>query len=225
MKTALLIFAKQPLPGKVKTRLTPPLTPEEACQLYHCMLLDTLSKVLPQVSVDRFLCYVDEGDAAGFMRTISPDTALLPQVTGDLGERMAAAFRQMFVQGYDGVIIIGTDMPDLPMEIIRSACTWLENSSQDVLLGPAEDGGYYLVAMKQLHEELFRDIPWSSDKVLCSTLARASAAGLEIELLPVWYDIDTPEDLRRPELRAEQSPAIRTREFLSRLDYLSTSTS
>jgi rSAM/selenodomain-associated transferase 1 len=213
-KKALIIFAKRPAAGKVKTRLTPPLLPEEAAELYRCMLGDTLAKAARLDDLDRYLFYEEEAGAATYFSGIAGGMTFLPQQGSDLGERMAAAFRRLFAEGYGVVAIIGTDSPDLPPEFVREAYRMLESGSADVVFGPSEDGGYYLLAMKQLHEGLFRDVPWSSDDVLHKSLEHAAAAGLRVTLLPVWHDVDTADDLRRPELLDEGNGAPQTREFL-----------
>jgi rSAM/selenodomain-associated transferase 1 len=211
---ALLVFAKQPTPGRVKTRLTPTLLPAEAAKLYHCMLQDTLTKAKSLAGAARFIFYVDEDGAADYFRGIAPGAELFPQEGETLGDRMENAFARAFARSFQRVAIIGTDSPDLPPGFIESAFALLGNENVDVVFGPAEDGGYYLLAMKRLHGELFRGISWSSGSVLADSLARCAAAGLTVELLPVWYDLDTVEDLQRPALVAELTDAPLTRAFI-----------
>lgn len=211
---ALLVFAKPPTPGRVKTRLTPPLSHAEAAELYSCMLKDTLAKAKSLPGAERFVLYADEEGAVEYFRGIAPDVELFPQEGGTLGDRMERAFARAFARGFRRVVIIGSDSPDLPPGIVESAFALLCKENVDVVFGPSEDGGYYLLAMKRLHGELFRGIPWSSGSVLEDSLARCAAAGLKVELLPVWYDLDTVADLRRPGLLVATNGAPLTREFI-----------
>ena len=210
---ALILFARYPRPGSVKTRLSPPFTPEEAAALYRCMLLDTIAAVSRLDTIDRYLFYVADPDAVDYFRSAAKEMTSLPQCDGDLGERMAGAFRLLFGNGYREVAIIGSDAPDLPEEFIAEAFQSLDDGT-DAVFGPAGDGGYYLLAMKQLREELFREIPWSSGEVLGRSQKVAEENGLQVALLPLWHDLDTVEDLLRPELLKEETGAPLTREFV-----------
>ena len=213
---ALIIFAKQPAPGAVKTRLAPPLTPETAAELYACMLQDTLDMALHLAGITPFIFYQGGAGAAGFFAAAAPGIAAEPQQGRDLGERMKRAFAAIAARGCREIAIIGTDAPDLPAGYVVAAFTQLEDEHTDVVFGPAADGGYYLLAMKRVWDELFLDIPWSSAAVLAVSAAKAKAAHLGVALLPPWYDLDTPADLERPALRAANSTAARTGEFLRR---------
>lgn len=211
---ALIIFAKQPLPGAVKTRLVPPLSPEDAAELYACMLQDTLALAQQLVGITPFIFYQDSPGAADYFATVAPGVAATRQEGEDLGERMQRAFTEIFSRGFSEVAIIGSDAPDLPAEYVYEAFTQLEYEHTDVVIGPAADGGYYLLALKRVWAELFTAIPWSSADVLAATLARAGDAQLGVARLPLWYDLDTPEELKRAALRGEQSPAVMTGAFL-----------
>lgn len=214
MKKALIIFAKRPTPGRVKTRLTSVLSPEEAAELYHCMLLDTLAKAEGLADPDKFLVYEEAGGAAPYFQEIARGMEVFPQRGNDLGERMKDAFQQAFARGYAAAAIIGTDSPHLPAPFVEAAFDRLADPAIDVAMGPSEDGGYYLVAMKRVHGELFRDIPWSKGEVLEKSLGKAAESGISVTLLPRWHDVDTAEDLQRPELLDAGNGAPRTREFL-----------
>ena len=213
LKKALIMFAKRPVPGRVKTRLSPPLSPGEAAELYRCMLLDLLAKGGALAGVDPWLFHEPDAEAAPFFAEVAPGMPCAPQDGTDLGERMANAFRRL-ATGYGGIAIIGTDLPDLPMAYVEEAFRRLDAGEADAVLGPADDGGYYLVAMGELHAELFRDVPWSSEEVLATTLARAEEAGIAVSLLPVWHDVDTVDDLQRPELLDAANGTPLTREFI-----------
>ena len=209
MKSVLAIFAKTPLPGRVKTRLAPQLSAEEGAELYRCMLLDTLAKV-GNLPVDTVIFY--DGDERLFQE-LAPDVQLFPQYDGGLGERLESAFTLLSSLGYGPRVVIGTDAPDLPLGFVEDAFLLLQGGS-DVVFGPAEDGGYYLVALSGASGGLFRDIPWSSAQVLAVSQQRANEGSLATALLPTWYDVDNYEDLLRPGLLDPANGAPLTRGFL-----------
>jgi rSAM/selenodomain-associated transferase 1 len=216
LKKALVIFAKQPVPGKVKTRLVPPLTFAQAAELYCRMLDDVLALTASVSDVTRSLFYDGSEDAARFFMEKADGLKCFPQQGKDLGERMAEAFREILAMGHGPAVLIGSDSPDLPHIIIEDAFARLEKGDSDAVFGPTCDGGYYLVGMTRPFQELFVDIPWSSDRVMQETLERANATGVRYSLLPRWADVDTEADLLRPELRDVLSSASRTREFLEK---------
>lgn len=213
MKRAIAIFAKTPIPGMVKTRLTPPLSPEQGADLYRCMLLDTIARVR-SLAIDTFICY--DGDEQ-FFRRAAPGAGLIPQHHGGLGTRLECAFTALDSLGYRARVVIGTDAPDLPLALIREAFDVMEAGS-DVVFGPAEDGGYYLVALNGPHGDLFKDIPWSGADVLERSLERAREGEFSATLLPSWYDVDCYEDILRPGLSDPSNGAPLTRAFIGELD-------
>jgi rSAM/selenodomain-associated transferase 1 len=217
MNNALIIFARKPVPGKVKTRLIPHLSAGEAAQLYHCMLTDILNKSVSICETDKILFYEDGRETEDYFRANFPSFTVYPQQGEVLGMRMQTAFDHTFAMGYRSVAIIGTDSPDLPAAHIEESFRLLEKGGADVVFGPAEDGGYYLLAMKRTHGELFRGIDWSSGQVLRQSLAKAELSGLSCKTLPVWYDVDTPADLERPGLADTGNCAPLTRRFLEQL--------
>jgi uncharacterized protein len=216
LKRALLIFAKCPFPGKVKTRLVPPLSPEQAAQLYHCMLRDVLAKTATLSDSVFYLFYEESDGAREYFAESARDMTCRPQRGKDLGERMAEAFSEVFAMGHVTAVIIGTDSPDLPRSFIEEAFARLERREGEAVFGPSEDGGYYLAGMTRLHRELFRDVPWSSGTVLQESLKRAKEAGIAVSFLPRWYDVDTAADLERPELLDENNDAPLTRAFIGK---------
>jgi uncharacterized protein len=209
MNDVLGVFAKSPLPGKVKTRLTPALSPEEGAELYRCMLLDTIARVRT-LPFDTVVFYEGNED---FFREAAPGLRLIPQLGGGLGERLEGAFAALGSLGYRARVVIGSDAPDLPLTFIEEAFHLLEGGS-DAVFGPAEDGGYYLVGLSGAPGDLFRDIPWSSPQVLATSRQRAREAGLVTALLSPWYDVDSYQDLLRPGLLAMENGAPLTRGFL-----------
>jgi hypothetical protein len=197
--TALGIFAKAPVPGQVKTRLCPPLTPDEAATLHGSFVLDTIERTKAAVGklkldMDRYLACAPSSDHVFFkIMEERQGVKLIDQVGDDLGARMHHVVETMFSRGYRQTIIIGTDVPTVPLEYLRQALTLLED--HDLTIGPALDGGYYLIGMNKPMPELFMDIPWSTDQVLRLTQEKAVVHGLKTALLERWRDVDTLDDL------------------------------
>jgi hypothetical protein len=196
---ALVIFAKAPVPGQVKTRLCPPLTPDEAATLHGSFVLDTLERTKVaatrlDVPFDRYLACAPSSTHVFFkIMEERQGVRLIDQEGDDLGHRMKRAFEAMFARGYRRVLIVGTDVPSLPLDYYRHALEKLEQN--DLVLGPARDGGYYLIGLKRAVPDLFSDMPWSTDRVLGLTRARADGLGLSQGFLPEWRDVDTIDDL------------------------------
>ncbi len=194
------IFAKQPVPGRVKTRLCPPLTPEQAADLYQVCLQETVTRMKSLVGCELAICY--SGDKDWFAATF-PDVVLVPQRGRDLGERMARSLSAWLAAGYKAALLIGSDAPDLPLERIEQAFNALKDA--DVVHGPAFDGGFYLVGETSHHPQLFQEISWSTGKVLEQTLVKATQLGLRSVLLEPWDDIDDLPALLRLMTRTPHS--------------------
>ena len=192
---AIVVMAKQPEPGKVKTRLCPPLSPGQAADLYEAFFLDTVSLVSGIEHTDLFVAYDPDTARDFFSRRVSATVKCIPQGRGDLGDRLVRISHRMFVLGYRKLIILASDTPLLPRDVIRSAIARLDEI--DVVLGPCDDGGYYLIGLRFRAPTLFAGIPWSTSQVLDRTIRRAQEAGMTWELLPPGYDIDTWEDAER----------------------------
>ena len=199
-KQILGIFAKQPVSGRVKTRLCPPLTAQQAASLYLVSLQETVARMQTLTSCDLAICYC--GDRDWFAATF-PGVLLVPQYGDNLGERMAGTLSRWLTEGYDAAVLIGSDAPDLPFERIEQAFRTLETA--DLVHGPSVDGGYYLVGESRHHDQLFTGITWSSSKVLEQTLVRVAALGLRSVLLPDWDDIDDVAALLRLMTRSPHS--------------------
>jgi rSAM/selenodomain-associated transferase 1 len=178
------------------------------------MLRDTLAVATGLEGVTPALFFHDEPGATEFFSGLAPDMESFPQEGEDLGKRMENAFLNRFERGFREVVIIGTDSPDQPPEHILEAFDLLADKKIDLVLGPAEDGGYYLMGLKSVREELFCGIQWSSGEVFATTVSKAKELGLGVSLLPVWHDIDTAADLERSELLDPKGPSVRTREFI-----------
>jgi rSAM/selenodomain-associated transferase 1 len=213
----LVIMAKQPAVGRTKTRLCPPLTPAEAAALYEAMLRDTIGLVAGLEGV-RLAVAVTPPEATDAFRRISPpDAILLPVAGADIGDCLNQVLGRLLADGHSQAIALNSDGPTLPAAYLRQAIAQLDGA--DVVLGPSEDGGYYLIGLKQPRLELFREIKWSSEQVTAQTLARAKAMGLSVALLPPWYDVDTAANLDRlwAELAVLPAEALPyTRRFFAR---------
>lgn len=192
---ALLVVAKRPAPGRTKTRLTPPLSPQQACALYECFLKDTLDLVREIPSVQPVIAYLPAYEKAYF-NNLAPDFELLEQAGSDLGSRLDNALTRYLTGGYGKVVIMNSDGPTLPPSYLQMAFETLERDA-DVVLGPCEDGGYYLIGLKQPAPRLLRDVRMSTAHVTADTLTLAEEMGLQAALLPCWYDVDDVDSLAR----------------------------
>ncbi|TYZ07877.1 glycosyltransferase [Hymenobacter lutimineralis] len=189
----LLVFARYPELGKVKTRLAADIGDEAALAVYRQLLAHTRAVVAP-LAVHKTVWLASPGPAAD--RTDHwAGYDQLPQTPGDLGAKMEAAFAHAFDAGARQVLIIGTDCPGLATAHLAEALQALE--THELVLGPAADGGYYLLGMKQLYPALFRQKPWSTSAVQDATLHDATQLGLRVHLLPELHDVDTAADLAR----------------------------
>jgi len=219
VNVALVIMVKQPAPGHVKTRLCPPLTPEQAAELYRCFLLDKMAQVRRVPVAAPYLAFTPEV-AQGFFRDLAGESFILvPQEGRDLGERLDQLSQRLLAAGHPGVVIIDSDTPSLPDRYLAEAVERMGDARTDAVFGPAEDGGYYLVGLRRPSPALFRGIAWSTAVVLEQTLGKAAAAGLRVHLLPPWFDVDTGNDLKRlaDDLVRNGRPAQYTRAFLQHL--------
>jgi rSAM/selenodomain-associated transferase 1 len=214
MKRALLVIAKRPTPGQTKTRLSPPLSAEQASRLYECFLHDTLDLARAVPDVTRLIAYLPSGEA-DYFRELAPDFGLVLQRGASLGERLDNALAHCLCDGFDRAVIMDSDSPTLPSAYVVRAFDLLDGA--DVVLGPCEDGGYYLVGLNRPQPRLLRGVRMSTPNVLRDTLALAEEVGLRVAFAPTWYDVDTARDLRRvdDELRtAKNGLAHHTRELL-----------
>jgi len=187
------VFVKVPEPGRVKTRLTPPLSSEEACRLYTAFITDLFGRLSRIKKLSGTVFY--HGDDSVTLTSFIPKSyTTSPQRGGNLGERLASAFDELLAGEGETAVIIGSDSPDLPVQYIKRA--FLKLKHKDVVLGPAADGGYYLVGLRKPAPAIFEDIEWGGPVVLSRTIDRIQSQGLTLSLLPLWYDVDTPASLR-----------------------------
>ena len=218
-RSVVVIMAKQPAVGRTKTRLCPPLSPVEAAELYRALLDDTITLV-SRLRHFRLAVAVTPASAIDAIRPSVPDDAILVPVDGaDLGACLTQATTHLFGDGFRRVIPLNSDGPTLPSAYLEQAEALLEQ--HDVVLGPSEDGGYYLVGLRHSCPDLFRDIAWSTSRVAAQTMDRAAMLGLSLALLPPWYDVDTPADLERLRVEVGHLPPHAlacTRRFLTLLE-------
>ena len=194
MDYSIIIMAKEPVPGKVKTRLSPSIPPSEATMLYEAMLLDTVDILLSLKVKGKFIFYAPP-HSTYFERFARLPITILPQSEGDLGLKMRDAFHAVMESSGKPAIIIGTDIPLLTGATIENAARILE--STDIVIGPCVDGGYYLLGMKEYSPSLFEGISWSTQTVLHDTLGAAEILGKGWALTDQLFDIDVAEDLGR----------------------------
>lgn len=210
----LVIFAKLPRAGDVKTRLIPVLGERGAAELYRAFLDDTIENVRHIEDVTRSLWIVRHPDAIGVFQRRYEDFAVREQPCGDLGDRMRLAFDRSFAERADYVVIVGSDLPTLPASYIERAFVALNGTH--LVLGPTEDGGYYAIGLRRhawpKAAGLFDRIPWSTQEVLSRTRRRAEDLGLCRVELPMWYDVDEPRQLAR--LASDADPGSATMRVL-----------
>jgi rSAM/selenodomain-associated transferase 1 len=193
---ALAVMAKAPVAGQVKTRLLPLLSAEEAAELSRSLLVDQLKHLLEFDAADFYLAFAPD-DARSLMENLAPPCfSLFPQQGAGLGARMAAVFNKLFDVGHKNIVLIGGDLPPVPLRYFAEAYNFLATSNRRVVLGASRDGGYYLVGCNQPTPQIFEGMSWSQSLVLAQTLERLAALRINFHLLPSWFDIDTPDDLR-----------------------------
>jgi rSAM/selenodomain-associated transferase 1 len=191
----VVIIAKEPQIGTTKTRLSPPLKPSQAAALFEALLEDTIDLVTSIEGIDLAVA-VTPRESIGYFEGKTPGgTILIPVTCADIGDCLKQVFEELFQRGYPRVLAFNSDGPSLPSEYIHQAVQLLD--SLDVVYGPSDDGGYYLVGLNEPQPKLFSDIQWSTAQVMEQSLARAKAENLRVALLPEWYDVDTADDLER----------------------------
>jgi uncharacterized protein len=219
-RSAVAIMAKAPQPGQVKTRLCPPLSYGEAAQLYQCFLLDKIAQLNALPRAAPVISY-SPADCRNLFEDLTPSHFMLfPQRGDDLGARILWTFDQLFRQGYTQVVVIDSDTPTLPTAHLEQALRLMARRENDVVLGPTEDGGYYLIGLRQSRRELFEQMPWSTSQVFPETRRRSKLYGLTVACTEYWYDVDTPDDLARLRDSLDQIQdglARHTRQFLREL--------
>ena len=227
MKRCIIVFAKNPVPNQVKTRLVPALSPEQAATVYKAFLTDGCDALAKLPDVDLIIAYTPAEAHADLQALIGDDAIYIPQIGTGLGERLAAATQWAAEHGYTQILLVGSDSPTLPITYVSKAFTLLD--SRDIVLGPSTDGGYYLIGfsadvLETTVPYIFKDIAWSTGAVFQETAARIRSLKATLGLLPPWYDIDTAEDLAflyahlsALRLACETVAAVRTESLLTDL--------
>jgi rSAM/selenodomain-associated transferase 1 len=216
------VFAKYWEPGKVKTRLATSLGAPVAAELYYCFLAAVIENCERAFNGRRLLAYAPMERRGAFSVLAGVGWHLEPQAAGDLGQRMQQYFASAFARGCERVVLIGSDSPNLPPTFIRSAFQRLEH--EQVVLGPSEDGGYYLIGARLELPDVFSDISWSTGEVFGQTVDRLRHAGMTWHELPGWYDVDDLADLMRlrSDLATQNGLSPARTELIDKIDGLLT---
>ena len=227
MKICIIVFAKNPVPNQVKTRLVPPLSPEQAATLYTAFLTDWCEVLAKLSDVDLTIAYTPAEAHSDLQVLIGDDVLYIPQMGADLGERLASATQWATEHGYTKILLVGSDSPTLPIAYVSKAFTLLD--SRDITIGPSTDGGYYLIGFSAMNIAMtvpfiFEEIAWSTADVFQQTVTRIQSRKVTLGLLPPWYDIDTAEDLAflhahisAMRLAGETVRAVRTESLLTKI--------
>jgi uncharacterized protein len=203
-RCALAVMAKAPIAGQVKTRLSPPLSREQAAGLNACFLRDTvasLSDASAATGARWVISYLPAGEEAAFQGILPPGALLLSQRGNEFGDRLLRTSEDLFACGFSSVCLIDSDSPTVPTSVFVRAAEELAASGDRVVLGPSDDGGYYLLGVNRRHKFLFENISWSTAEVARQTRERARQLGLPVVSLPTWFDVD--EELSLQRLRRE----------------------
>ena len=200
MTVAVAIMAKAPQVGEVKTRLVPPLSATDAAALGAAFIQDIAGNILAagqSVPIAAYVAYAPAGTEGIFRAFLPSSVGLLLSRRAGLAASLFDAAEELLDAGHQAVCLVNADSPTLPTGVLIEAAQALQRPGDRVVLGPAEDGGYYLIGLKYAHRRLFEDIDWSTERVFSQTLHRAQELGLETVTLPVWYDVDDAASLWR----------------------------
>jgi len=193
-------MAKASQPGRTKTRLVPPLTFEEAADFNTAFLrdiADNLTKAGAQAGVAGYMAFGPPGSEPFFQMVLPPGIGLIETWLPNFGDCLLLAIRALLGRGHGSAVVLNSDSPTLPTSILVKAAQLLAKPGDRAVLGPASDGGYYLLGLKQVHSRMFEDIAWSTDRVAAQTIERAREIGLDLHVLPTWYDVDDIGALRQ----------------------------
>jgi rSAM/selenodomain-associated transferase 2/rSAM/selenodomain-associated transferase 1 len=211
-RDALIVMARAPSDSRGKSRLMRDISSHHL-ELRRALLLDTLDAVARVQSADLFVAFEPAAAESEFQTLVGGIAQLVPQHGGTIGDRMRHVLPGLFARGYTSVVIVGSDLPTLPDAYVNAAFERLRDGRTDVVIGPATDGGYYLIGLRSVSSRLFDAIPWSTPMVLARTMEIAETLRLTVSLTPQWYDVDSVEDLRR--VIADQPAAARTQAWLA----------
>ena len=230
-KCAMGVMMKTPRNGFSKTRLSPPLSLEEAAGISRCFLKDTSAAIEALSQEDPFVVgvaiYTPVGSEAALGELLPPGFKMMAQREVGFGTRLLGAAEDLFSVGFSAVCLIGSDSPTLPFHCLRDVSIFLKGPKDQMVIGPCWDGGYYLLGLRHAHKRLFEDITWNTDRVYCETVERSKEINLPAITLPAWYDVDDQLSLNRllselfperaNEAVPEGSPSRYTKEFLRQI--------
>jgi uncharacterized protein len=217
----IAFMAKESVPGRAKTRLVPPLTFEQAADLNTAFLQDVAANLAAaagdadtRAGIVGYAAYGPPGSDDFFRRILPGSIGLIEAWLPNFGDCLFHTIREILARGHDSAVVLNADSPTLPTAFLVETAHLLARDGDRAVLGPSSDGGYYLLGLKAAHRHMFDDIAWSTERVAAQTLARAREIGLDVHMLPVWYDVDTIEDLHRvqaelraPTAQSQHSPA------------------
>ncbi|OGS32608.1 MAG: hypothetical protein A2474_00295 [Elusimicrobia bacterium RIFOXYC2_FULL_34_12] len=194
-KSCIIIFIKYPEAGKVKTRISYVIGQKITVELYRSFIIDTL-KSLDGINIHKYIFFLPSNSKNKFVRWLGDRYIYIPQYGRDLGNRIEFAFRNVFKLDYNKVVLIGSDSPDLPVNLVKKAFIKLDNN--DSVIGPSLDGGYYLIGFnfKGFVPDIFNKVKWSTNTVFSDTMNIFKRNNAKIYILPKWYDIDNVSDLK-----------------------------
>ena len=195
----IAVMAKASLPGKTKTRLVPPLTFEEAAAFNTAFLRDVADNIAAAgraAPIDCYMAYGPPGAGAFFESNFPPSIGLIESWHPNFGDCLFVAIDQVLARGHAGAVVLNSDSPTLPPELLVETARALAQPGDRAVLGPSSDGGYYLLGLKAPHRRLFEDVAWSTEEVARQTRERAAEIGLEMHVLPEWYDVDDVASLQ-----------------------------
>ena len=196
----IAVMAKASAPGRTKTRLVPPLTFDEAAALNTAFLKDIADNLLlaaRHAAIAGYAAYAPPGSEGFFYRALPPAIGLIDASMPNFGDCLFRTIQEIFARGHGSAVVLNSDSPTLPTAFLVETAEMLAGPGERAVLGPSRDGGYYLLGLKTAHRRLFDDIAWSTERVAAQTLERAREIGLDVHMLPVWYDVDDIEGLRR----------------------------
>jgi rSAM/selenodomain-associated transferase 1 len=195
----IAVMAKASLPGRTKTRLVPPLTFDEAAECNSAFLRDVADNIVlasAQASIAGYLAFGPPGSETFFRSQVPCTIGLIEAWYPNFGDCLFSAVSQLIERGHSGAVVLNSDSPTLPTALLIEAATALAQPGDRVVIGPAIDGGYYLLGLKRKHHRLFQDIDWSTERVVGQTIERAGELGLPVHLLPQWYDVDDVDSFK-----------------------------
>jgi uncharacterized protein len=206
----IAIMAKASAPGRTKTRLVPPLSAEQAAAVNTAFLQDMAANLTAagnHAAIVGYAAFAPAGSENFFRRILPSSIGLIDACLFNFGECLRHTIEELFARGHNAAVVLNSDSPTLPTELLVETARILALTGERAVLGPSRDGGYYLLGLKTPHRRLFEDISWSTERVAAQTLERAHEIGLDMHLLPAWYDVDDPQDLRRLHRELTATPA------------------